>query len=97
MDTLIAVLLLTFYAALATTLIYLAIKKTWFFALLLGIAAILAALPVGFLAEINISGCCGGRGNGMQGIGYVVAVLMIVGGVFAIVMSHKLKKKTVQK
>ena len=98
MDILIAALLLILYASLAGALVYIAVKKTWLFMLLLGVGAILAALPVGFLAEINISGCCGGSSNGKEGIGYVVAVLMGIVGVILIIISRKFKKRgTLQK
>ena len=60
---------------------------------LIGIIAILAAVPAGFTAELSINGCCGASSTGREGLGYAIGALIGIAGIVLIVFSQKIKKK----
>ena len=86
------VLVLVIYGSIAAALVYFAIKKTRLFMTLLGIAAILGSLPLGFFFEIGLNGCCGAPSTGREGWGYALGILVGAAGVALIILSGKLKK-----
>lgn len=67
-------------------------RRKRIFIIILGVLIALGALPVAFMAEVSISGCCGAPSNGREGLGYVLGTLMAVAGISIITLSKKLTK-----
>jgi|GEM_PF-4421523 len=78
---------------IAAGLAYLAIKKTRLFVILLGIVALLAALPVAVMAEIGMNGCCGAPSTGHEGEGYALGALLGLAGLILLIFNGKFRKK----
>jgi hypothetical protein len=94
MNTLEYVLLvILIYGSLLAGLVYFAIKQTRLFVILLGVAAIIAAIPVGFLAEVSINGCCGAPSTNHEGIGFILGALLGILGIVLLIKNGKFKKK----
>ena len=55
-----------------------------------GFALMLSAIPAGFMFELTAFGCCGAPSNGFKGSGFVLMIVMFVGGIVAII--HGIKK-----
>lgn len=87
------VLVILIYGTLLAGIIYFAIKWTRLFVILLGIAAVLAAVPVGYLAEIGINGCCGAPSTGYEGSGFVLGALLGLIGLGLLIFNGRFKKK----
>lgn len=86
-------LVILIYGSLLAGLIYFAIKKTRIFVILLGIAATIAAVPVGFFAEIGINGCCGAASTNHERVGFILGALLGILGIALLVNNGKFKKK----
>jgi hypothetical protein len=54
---------------------------------------ILAAVPIGFLAEVGMNGCCGSPSTGNEGSGFVLGGVVGLVGIALIVLSGKLSRK----
>lgn len=59
------------------------------FLIVVGFIMILAAVPVAFLAELSIAGCCGAPTNGREGIGYLVGTIVGVVGIVIVALGIK--------
>ena len=55
-----------------------------------GFALLIGAIPAGFMFELTAFGCCGAPSNGFKGSGFVLMIVMFVGGIVAII--HGIKK-----
>lgn len=60
--------------------------------ILAGIIAVLAAVPVGHIAEISISGCCGAPSNGLKGSGFILGGILGVVGIIIVILGIKFKR-----
>lgn len=85
------------YGLPLATLVFFAIKRPRLFMILLGIAAIVAAIPVGYIAEIGIAGCCGAPSNGREGLGFFLGGVLGCVGVGLLLFSNRFKKPKAQK
>lgn len=79
--------------AVPVALVFLAIKRTRLFLVLIGIAAILGAIPVGFFAELGINGCCGAPTSGREGMGFFLGVMTGLAGMGLLAWGIRFKKK----
>lgn len=73
--------------------IYVLLKRKPVFILLFGGLVFFSALPIGFMSELSINGCCGASNTGHAGLGYLIGGLVAVVGILIIVFRHKLARK----
>ncbi len=74
-------------------LVYFALKAPKVLVIVLGVVAVLAALPVGFFAELGINGCCGAPSTGYEGSGYAIGALVGIIGFALIIYASICRKK----
>lgn len=69
------------------------LKRDWVFILkLVGVLALVASIPVAFMSELSLNGCCGAPPTGRTGWGYAIGVITALTGVGLIIISKKLAK-----
>lgn len=88
-DALYIVVAFILYGLLLVGVVWFARRFTRLFLILIGVSAIVAALPVAYLSEIAINGCCGAPSTGREGMGYAFGVLLGVAGIASIYFSRK--------
>ncbi len=54
-----------------------------------GFALMLGAIPAGFMFGLVVGGCCGAPGNGFTVLAVPLVIVMIVGGIVAIIYGIK--------
>jgi hypothetical protein len=94
MNTLIYnVAVIMLYGLIFAGIVYFAIKKTHLFVILSGVAAIVAAIPVGYIAELSIDGCCGAPSTSPKGVGIILGGLLGVAGIVLLAINSRFKTK----
>lgn len=90
-STIYTVFILSIYALIFGMVIFFAVKKTRLFLILLGIGFIIAAIPIGLLAEIQMAGCCGATNNNLRGVGFLIGFGMGTMGIILIIFACRIK------
>src|SRR3990167_7244789 len=103
MDTCFAVASLKSYAFVALVwlcigipllfVIYVLLKRKPIFILIFGLLITLSAVPIAFMSELSINGCCGAPSSGNEGLGYVICGLVAILGILIVFFRNKLAKK----
>ena len=74
--------------------IYVLLKRKPVFILIFGGLVFFSALPIGFMSELSINGCCGASNNDRTGLGYLIGGLVAVVGILIIIFRHKVARKS---
>lgn len=58
---------------------------------LVGVALVIAAVPIALVTETSLNGCCGAPSTGRGGWGYIIGSLFAAFGIFLIIISKRKK------
>jgi hypothetical protein len=73
--------------------IYTLLKRRPILILIFGVLVIISSVPIAFMSEVSINGCCGAPSTGHEGLGYVISGGVAVIGIFIITLRNKLARK----
>ena len=73
--------------------IYTLLKRKSIFILIFGVLVMISAVPIAFMSELSINGCCGATSTGHEGLGFLIGGLVAIAGILLIVFRNKLTKK----
>jgi flagellar biosynthesis component FlhA len=75
-------------------IIFLALfKRTKLFVAIFGALILISSVPIAFMSELSINGCCGTPSTGREGLGYIIGAAIAILGVVILLFGKKLTKR----
>jgi hypothetical protein len=72
-------------------------KRSRLFLTIFGALVIISSVPIAFMSELSINGCCGAPSTGYEGLGYVIGAAVAIVGIAILLLSKKLAKTPTSK
>jgi len=70
-------------------------RKSKLGTIIVGLLLILSSIPIAYMAELSLNGCCGSPNSGYIGMGYLVGAIIAIAGIGIIIFGKKIVKKKI--
>jgi hypothetical protein len=70
-------------------------RKSILGTIIVGLLLILSSIPIAYMAELSLNGCCGVPSSGYVGMGYITGAIIAIAGLGIIIFVKKIVKKKI--